>query len=533
MDKKVEILLNSMQNIDSVDVVTYEKVPLENKRSNILEYQVRNVLSATETFQAERQANADYRIYGRIEYMSLLNGLKITAGGVFNEFEDFFNPQDTGNSKSILNSFQFYLVRPADDGYGDIINSDTEYVKYFQVMATPNEFELYPAGYSNNVYGEQTYAFSFNVDFDVTNLRDNFGFPLTELFLYAQYIPRTIAPPETIYRTRWTTSGVQSVTSFTPKSFNIDDFIETSTGVNIGELIDYVDTQYYQEVQVPQTFYIRTPYSDGSPKYLQWKYNPFISFRLQYLSDEVYQAKLSEITPSTTTLKVFYNPNPTVELNVRKYLPQVITETQNPIINWSGTTNSFYSWNQDTGVLTFTGPGTYTIRFETQINITEGTNKYIAQTVIQEKTGLSWEDIPETDTTYQTTNESRITITGRTYGLGDQLRITVQLILNPALTSITTEIPYYAIIIEDSGNFVWRNISEQGYVDPLTGVGVDYPFINKKRYLFSTIALDVVPDLTETTYTLPAFQEVWFSDDAETLDITPTNDLDDIGKPCQ
>ena len=40
MDKKVEILLNSAKNVDSVDVDTYDKVELANKQSNILEYNV-------------------------------------------------------------------------------------------------------------------------------------------------------------------------------------------------------------------------------------------------------------------------------------------------------------------------------------------------------------------------------------------------------------------------------------------------------------------------------------------------------------
>jgi len=534
MDKNIEILLNSYKNIESVDVDTYDKVSLENKASKILEYDVRNVMSATETFEIERQANAVYRIYGKIEYMSLLNGLVIKDSPNFNEFKDFFNPQFTGRTKNISNSFDFYLVRPSDGNYGNVLGSETEYVRYFKVMATPAEFELYPIGFANNVYGEQAYAFSFGIDFDVSDLYDDFGFPLTELFLYAQYKPRTESPPETLYRTRWTAWGVQSVTNFTPKDLNIGDVVETSTGVNIGELIDYVDTQYTQDVQVPQTFYIRTPY-DNAPKFLEWKYNPFIPFRLQYLSNDIYQAKLSEVVGYTgTTLSVVPIASPSDSLYSRKYLSQYIDETKRTITNWSGgTTSTSYNWSNGILTISFPPTRTYKIRFEAQVGLTDGTNKYLVKTVIQEDAGSGWTDIPETDKLYQINNQRTIVEINRDYGYGDQIRMMVQLVPNTVPEDPTNYIPTYATILRNDGIMVWRNILDQGFTDPLTGVGVDYPFINKRRYLFSTVVLDVVPNLNETSYTLPAFQEVWFSDDAESIDITPTNDLDDIGKPCQ
>jgi len=81
------------------------------------------------------------------------------------------------------------LVKPADSGYVKIGNSDT-YIRYFQVIATPDDFEIYPAGYSRNAYDEQIYAFSISKDFDVSQYFDNFGFPLTELFLFPCYIKK-------------------------------------------------------------------------------------------------------------------------------------------------------------------------------------------------------------------------------------------------------------------------------------------------------------------------------------------------------
>lgn len=388
----MKILLNSLKNVASVNVDNYEKIKLSNKLSLINEYDIRNILSATEIFDSEREASEIYRIYGKIEYMSLLNGLSVD----YSHFSDFFNPQLIGN-KNILNSFDFYLVKPAVSGYTSG-GSSIKYVRYFQVIATPNEFEIFPAGFSNNVYGEQAYAFIFNKDFDVSPYLDQFGFPLTELFLYAQYKPTTngLGAPEILSGTIWSTNGSPSSFPFAPIALNIDDYVESFFGAKIGDLIEYSNIDFLQVQLSPQTFYIQTPYVDtgGTSQRLIWKYNPFISFRLRYFADELNQ-------------------------------------------------------------------------------VNTGSTSY------------------------------------------DQ----------------TISIPYYATKIDNFGNFVWRDILSQGYTDPTTNLGVNYPFINKKRYLFLNFILDITPDLNDVE-TLAAFAEVWYGRYATKIITVPITDISNIGKPC-
>ena len=86
MDKKVEILLNSKKNIDSVDVDSFQKFDLNTNVGQIVEYDIRNVLSVTELFDIEREETPIYRIYGKIEYLSSLNRLK----NDYYLFEDFY-----------------------------------------------------------------------------------------------------------------------------------------------------------------------------------------------------------------------------------------------------------------------------------------------------------------------------------------------------------------------------------------------------------------------------------------------------------
>lgn len=383
----MEILLNSLKNIRSVNVDNYQKIAFSNQVSLLTEYNINNALSATEVFDAEREANEIYRVYGKIEYLSLLNNIK----SQYNSFQDFFQPQPTGNTKTILNSFKFYLVRPASSGYTQI-QGNTQYIRYFQVLATPNDFEIYPAGFSNNLYGDQAFAFSFNKDFDVSQYLDGFGFPLTELFLYAQYIPST-SPSETIEAVSWnSTTGIKTKFGFTPKNLNINDYVQTTSGEKLGDLIDYSRLEFFQTQLAKQTFYIKTPYGGN---HLIWKYNPLIPLRLRYF---------------------------------------------NSILSRGNTGSTSYD--------------------------------------------------------------------------------------------LVRSIPYYALPVDSNGNMVWRTILPQGYVDPLSGLGVDYPFVNKCRYLFSNIILDVVPDLTDSQ-TYAAFTDIWFSRYSSVITHTPTGDLNDIGKPCK
>lgn len=380
----MEILLNKYKNIASVDVDTYQKIEIENKTSLITEYDIRNALSATEIFDAEREAYDVYRIYGRIEYLSLLNRLSLS----YKDLAAFFTPENT-NIKDIFNSFTFYLLK-AGNGYTNIAGSSIKYVRYFEVIATSDNFELYNAGFTKNIYGDQVYAFNFNRDFNVATYVDNFGFPATELYLYAKYKPSVngLIQPETMSGTSWGTNGTPVKIPIYNTLINVGDRI-------YGDLIEYSKSLFLQEQLSPQTYYIRTPYKNSSNvnTYLQWKYNPIIPFRLKY-----FDSGLSQANTGTTVYE-------------------------------------------------------------------------------QE-----------------------------------------------------TSIPYYATKLDDNGNYVWREILPQGYIDPETNLGVDYPFINKRRYLFSAITLDISPDLEDLT-TKNAFAEIKFKDPSS-LNFKPNN-LDNIGKPCQ
>ncbi len=541
MDNKLEILLGSEKNVNSVNADNYTKIELTRDTSEINEFTVNDVVNATEVFDEERQETPIYRIYGSIEYLSLLNGLINDQSNDDNNYkvlEDFFTPVYSGASKSIMNSFSFYLVKPSETGK-EITFSD-DYVRYFEVIATPAEFELYHAGFSNNVYGEQGYAFNFKTDFDVSPYFDKHGLPITELFLYAQYNLKTNGNgvSETMEYTYWSSYGVIDKRSFTPQTLNIGDRVETATNAPFGDLLNYNKEEFSETEVSGQTVYIKTQYErdNGDPYFLIWKFNPLIPFKLRYLSDELYTKEIIRLPENSTTLEVGIGSSSTGKLFATKSIPQTLNATAKIIEDWNPYSTSLLDWDEDDGYVTFQVSGTYTIKFQTQVHFTQNSYKYFGKTWLEEHTGGGWVVIPGTTREYQVSDEPQTVEVVRSYGYGDNLRTKTQLILNPApIVPEETDVPYYATQLT-TGNYVWREIVEQGYTEPLTGNGVDYPFFNGRRYLFAPIILSVSPDLDDLDNgynTRNQFSNISF-DGSTTLNIVPAEgDLDNIGKPCQ
>lgn len=385
MDKDIQIQLGSTKNVDSVNVDTYDKIVLDNQRNEIIEYNIRNILNISDVFENERQNTQIYRIYGGIEYLSILNGLSKNNLNLENYFKeksyfDYFK----NNVKNIHNSFDFYLLRPIE--YKHLSDTKNEYIIRFEVIATPENFDIFEIGYSRNIFNEPKYSFILNNEFDITNWVDGFGFPITEFYIYPQY---KLDDNETMKKTVWSDNGNETESSYTPNNLNIGDIID-------GNKINYYKSQYSQVLNSPQKLYIKTYYEhdDIDNGYLQWKYESFIPLKLRYLSNDLSKANT-------------------------------------------------------------------------------GNTQY------------------------------------------DE----------------TSEIPDYATHLHN-GNMVWREILEQGYIDPLTGEGVDYPFVNKRRYLFSNININIIPDLDHTN-TNEIFNEIKFNEPTS-LNKTPTdnNNLNNIGKPC-
>ena len=77
-------------------------------------------------------------------------------------------------------------------------------------------------------------------------------------------------------------------------------------------------------------------------------------------------------------------------------------------------------------------------------------------------------------------------------------------------------------------NFVWRDLLDKGFLDPLTEEGVNYPFINLRHYIFINQVLSF-----KSVYNLniDLLSDTVFSGN-NLIQTNPTSDLDKIGDKC-
>ena len=382
MDIKEKIQLGEFQNVDSLNEDNTMKLDLTSSQNVMLEYDIDTVIDVTEIFENERQNINTYRIYGEIEYLAILNNL-IKNYSIVN---DFFTQQPlSADTKNILTDFKFYLVKPTT-AFTELI-TDERYLKNYEIIAVIDNFDIFTAGYSLNIFGEQQYAFDFNIDFDISNLVDGLGFPITTLSLYAVYQPQANGDGdfETMESKTYNSTGGTVIIPFTPINLEIGDIIE-------GDVINYDKDRFLQSDFNTQEYFIFTPYDSDSLS-LKWKYDPLIPITLLIFSDDLQMGN----TGSTSVENV-------------------------------------------------------------------------------------------------------------------------------------NQIPSYATEIDNQGNFVWRNIEEKGFIDPLTGVGVNFPFVNGKNYVFNNIILSISPDLSDSN-TASVFSEISFAGNTF-ISAEPSSPLTNINQLC-
>jgi len=282
MDNKLEIQLNSLKNIESTNVDEIFKFELLNNFEEINEYDIRNVLSATEIFNIERTESNTYRIHGKIEYLSMLNGLKTG----YSTITDFFIPK-LDNNYNIYNSFEFYLVKPIQNTFSYISPTRGIYKRDFEVIS--DNVEIFNAGFSNNVFGDPVYSFIVDLDINISEYLDGLGFPLTEIFLYCKKIPKSNSNniPETIqryaYGSRSSSPYFSKIkTNFSSGSYVVGDIV-------YGDVVYYDRNSFTEEVIQEQTYIVGTPIVINltTTKSIKWTYNPFIPIRLRYFSDNI------------------------------------------------------------------------------------------------------------------------------------------------------------------------------------------------------------------------------------------------------
>lgn len=290
MDLQEKIKLGEFRSVNSVNVENNIKLQTKYVNKLLLEYDVNSTIDVSAVFDFERQTTDIYRLHGEIEYLSTINNIPTD----YTELSDFFSiPELNVNKKNIITDFNFYIVKPIPpNGYilDDNINTSSGYTQFgstnryrrdYQVVTTLSDFDMLNAGFARNIFNEQQYSFIVNKEIDTTNDVDGLGFPLDELFIYAEYKTASNgnARGEFLERKRYDSSGNNNgFENFSNSFYNVGDIIK-------GDVISYNRNRFLREDYNLMEYIIRIPY--GATNFLEFIYNPFIPIRIQQFSNDL------------------------------------------------------------------------------------------------------------------------------------------------------------------------------------------------------------------------------------------------------
>ena len=290
MDVKEKIQLNETRNVDAINVDTTVKLNLQSNNALNIEYDLQNVLDVSQIFDEERQASTIYRIYGSFNYFSLLHGIKRDYALV----EDFFVKPLAGTPiKNAFTDLNIYLVKPASEGYVQLNSNPNRYIKKYEVITKITDIGR--AGFNKDMFGEQQYSIISNVDVDIRDIFDSLGFPITDLALYVEYIPKdnvnTENDDEEMQKKVFNLNGGTNIVPFNPIPLNVGDIID-------GNLIEYNEEEFLQTDVDNIEHYIFTPLGVGNDiggksvddEDIKWKYNPLIPIKLRYFESDLSRA---------------------------------------------------------------------------------------------------------------------------------------------------------------------------------------------------------------------------------------------------
>ena len=283
MSESLIIQLGSSKNKTSINVDQNVNIELKGTPKEILSYNESSVIDVANLFEVERQESENYRIYGRIDFMSIINGLKRT----YTEITDFFTPPRLGDelggvTKNLPYAFDLYLCYPSS---GNTSLGGNEYVRNYVIASKLVNSEIFKAGFGRNVYFNYNYSFDFNIDFNLEGYLDSFGKPITELYLFFVYKITTNGNgnSETLIQKNW--NGSESTIIYNPVGYNVGDVL-------VGDKVSYEILNFSETLEDKMTYLINFPYDNGT-KTLQFEYNPFIPIKVRDFGDEIITGNIS------------------------------------------------------------------------------------------------------------------------------------------------------------------------------------------------------------------------------------------------
>lgn len=292
MNEPIQIQLGSSRSVNSINVDEFVNIELQNNEATILPYSQSSVINVAEIFDNERQASLNYRVYGDIDFLSVVNGLLKT----YTKVSDFFTrpligSEQKGLTRNLLNCFDIYLCK-LSTGH-TAYSSQSLYNTGYEILTNLSDIEIYNSGYAKNIFNDQKYSFNFNRDFDITDMVDSFGKPVMNFYLFFNFKPSG--------------SEVVSKRFFSPAPYGIPDQPITFQTYSAGDIVDgdlvFYEKANFEEVLLErQQYFVTFPVEDFGINVLQFKYYPFVPIKLRDFSDVIVSANISGTSLNDTEI---------------------------------------------------------------------------------------------------------------------------------------------------------------------------------------------------------------------------------------
>ena len=166
-----------------------------------------------------------------------------------------------------------------NNNYTSIDVTGNTYLRYFEKINNIN-INIFPAGYSKNIYGESTYIYIANnlINIDNSTLyntgtSDKPYFPITDIYLYCRYLP----------------DNGETLQYYDVQNNTFNNYVTENVNNMIGDVIKWDKNEYIGTEYTPLTHKIISGYidSEAHAKELEWEFNPLIKISIDMLSDDL------------------------------------------------------------------------------------------------------------------------------------------------------------------------------------------------------------------------------------------------------
>lgn len=199
MDQRISTILPRKKAMLARDNDINLSLEIKASEKEILENKIQHILNLNEQFQLERNSSTKYRINGVIEVESMFIGVPSNilteSSPSYKILFDNLTTDQLGNTSftNLTDFFDLYLLVPHK--YQQL--SDNTYNLYLKSVTQLKDLNLFECGFSNNIYGNKKYQFSFNnvIDIDSNvpipcydkNGDIRFYQPISKFYLYLDF----------------------------------------------------------------------------------------------------------------------------------------------------------------------------------------------------------------------------------------------------------------------------------------------------------------------------------------------------------